>query len=291
MIKRIFLTIFFLSAFNAQAAAPQVVVSIKPIHALTAGIMKGVGVPKLVMSPHESAHHFALTPSNATAINKSALFIWVGPGMENVLEKAAKTLAINGRVLTLLDLPNLTKHPLEGQQTDPHIWLDPANAKVIVRAISESLGGIDPDNAGIYADNASKLLIKLDQLTDNLRKELEPIKGKTYLVYHDAFQYYEKAFGLTRSIPVVKDAEHTIRPAQRALIEAAVKNQNIHCIFGEPNHGEKVVKDIADQLKLDMGFLDAINSHDESSPEAPYFAMMEEIASSLHDCLASDHTK
>jgi zinc transport system substrate-binding protein len=286
MIKRILYTLILCFCCQAQAGVPSVVVSIQPIQALVAGVMEGVGVPKLLLSPHEDAHHFSLTPTEARSINKANLFIWVGPQMEMALQNAVRTLAVNGRVLKLIDTPGLTKYELNGGQVDPHIWLDPANAKVIVQYVAQALSAVDPDHAGVYGTNAEKLQVQLDELSAKLLKELEPIKDKQYFVYHDAFQYYEKAFGLTRSIPLVKDSEHTIRASQMQSIEKIASEGKIHCVFGEPNHGEKVVESVAEELDLEMGFLDPISSRDNSSAAGPYFDMMEQIASSLKGCLS-----
>lgn len=287
--NRILSLIFFLGLTNFSiAAAPKVVVSIQPVKALVAGVMKGIGTPKLLLAPYESAHHFSLTPSEAEAIYQSDLFIWVGPQMENMLEKASKTLAINGRVLTLMDVKDMTILELAEGQKDPHLWLDPENAKKIVQATADTLASIDPDNAGIYQENAKQLIVDLEALKAKLLKRLDPLKGKHYLVYHDAFQYYEKAFGLNRSIPLVKDTEHTIRASQRKFIDQQVNEKNIQCVFGEPNHGESVVENVARALNLHVGFLNPMGSDDETSPSSPYFDMMEEIASSLSDCLTRD---
>ncbi|MBP6986043.1 MAG: zinc ABC transporter substrate-binding protein [Alphaproteobacteria bacterium] len=287
--NRILSLIFFLGLTNFSiAAAPKVVVSIQPVKALVAGVMKGIGTPKLLLAPYESAHHFSLTPSEAEAIYQSDLFIWVGPQMENMLEKASKTLAINGRVLTLMDVKDMTILELAEGQKDPHLWLDPENAKKIVQATADTLASIDPDNAGIYQENAKQLIVDLEALKAKLLKRLDPLKGKHYLVYHDAFQYYEKAFGLNRSIPLVKDTEHTIRASQRKFIDQQVNEKNIQCVFGEPNHGESVVENVARALNLHVGFLNPMGSDDETNPSSPYFDMMEEIASSLSDCLTRD---
>lgn len=290
--KKILSALIFIGLTNlGYAAPPKVVVSIQPVQALVAGVMQGVGVPKLLLAPYESAHHFALTPSEAEAISQSDMFIWVGPQMEIMLEKASKSLAGNSRVITLMDEPKLKILNLENGSKDPHLWLDPENAKQIVLIAASALSGLDPENAGIYDKNAKQLILDLDALNAKLIKELEPLKGKTYIVYHDAFQYFEKAYGLNRSLPIVKDTEHTVRASQRELINQAVKSQQIQCVFGEPNHGEKVVKNIAQDLKLHVGYLNPMGSDDALSPSSPYFDMMEELASSLTACLGKAESK
>lgn len=291
MMYRILVSALFLVCFNAHAEVPKVVVTIQPVNALVAGVMKGVGVPKLLLDPHESAHHFSLTPTEAEAMTQADLFIWIGPRMETVLENSVKTLVTKGRVLTVMDIHDIILLDLEDGQKDPHLWLDPNNAKIIVRNVSETLGGMDPDHAGVYAENAANILAELDKLNDRLVNQLQSIKGKPYLVYHDAFQYFEKAFGLARSLPLVKDTEHTIRASQRSLIETKVKEDKITCVFGEPNHGEKMVESLAEQLGLHVAFLDPIRGQAGDNPEQPYFDMMDQLASSLISCIGKGDKK
>lgn len=280
---------FFLFGALSQAEAPKVVVSIKPIHSLVAGVMKGVAMPKLLLESHEDPHHFSLTPSEAKALQNADLVVWVGPQMELTLPKAIKTLVTKGRILTLLDVPQITRHELEPGHVDPHIWLDPDNAKIVVRESEKILAGLDPEHAGIYQENADRLEKELDILTAQIRQQLEPIKNAQYLVYHDAYQYFEKAFGLSRSIPVVKDTEGNLRASQRKKIQELVQQSNIHCIFGEPYHGEEVVQSLAEQLHLNVSFLDPLGLNDKSEPEGSYMAMMQDIANSLKSCLEKGH--
>jgi zinc transport system substrate-binding protein len=285
MIKRIFFTLVFaLCCFQARGATPSVVVTIQPLYSLVFGVMKGVAKPKLLLPPNEDTHHFSLTPSEAKSIHQADLFIWVGPQMELALKNAVKTLSAKGRVLTLLDLPGMTTYELEPGHVDPHIWLDPQNAKVIVRQVADVLSGMDPDHGSEYELNATELMARLDLLTAKLVAELKPLENMQYFVYHDAFQYFEKAFGLSRSIPVVKDTEHTIRASQRAHIEKLARENNIHCIFGEPFHGEKVVTSLGEQLDLHVGFLDPIGGSHKVPPQDSYFDTIETIARNLKEC-------
>jgi zinc transport system substrate-binding protein len=285
MFNRILVSLVFFTCFEVCADTPKVVVSIKPIHALVAGVMKGIGQPQLLLTAQESSHHFSLTPAKAETISRADLFVWIGPQMESALESAVKALPRKGRILTIAEIPDITKLELEPGQLDPHLWLDPKNAKVIVSTVSTMLSAIDPHNAGVYQENAKRVLTELDQLNTKLFKELEPIRGMQYLVYHDAFQYYERAFDLSRSTPVVKDTEHTIRASQRTIIDTLVREKKVQCIFGEPNHGEKVVESLAEQLNLRLSFLDPVGTTDRDNPESSYFDMMEDIASSLKNCL------
>lgn len=288
MIRRIFSILFLAIATPTWAETPNVVVTIPPIHSLVAGVMKGVSVPKLLLSSHEDAHHFSFSPSDAKMLSEADIFIWVGPQMELVLEKPIKTLGSKARLITLLDLPGIKRYDLEPGHLDPHIWLDPENAKVIVRQVAEVLSGVDPNNSGLYDENSRRIQEQLDKLSAKIREELNPVKTQQYFVYHDAFQYFEKAFGLKRSVPLVKDTEGTLRASQRQQLEKIAKENNIRCLFGEPKHGESVVEGIAEQLNLKISYLDPMGLADKASPEGSYITMMEDVASTIKACLAKE---
>ena len=90
------------------------------------------------------------------------------------------------------------KHDEHGHGAfDAHVWLDPANAKAIVHEIEETLIEADPDNAAVYEANAEALMTKLDGLITEVSEDLVPVKDQGFVVFHDAYQYFEKRFGLS----------------------------------------------------------------------------------------------
>ena len=220
----------FLLLFTANSSANadiKVVASIKPIHSLASYLMDGVGKPDLIVDGYNSPHGFALKPSHAKMLQNADLIFWVGEDLESFLEKPLKSIAKKAEKIELMEIKRLTKlefrernifeghddhghgeHKEHGHKEDkhddhhehahgehdPHIWLDPMNAKVILKEMVEHLIEKDPNNAPAYKANLKKAHKALDNLTKKIKSDL--YKDFISIVFHDAYQYFEKRFGV-----------------------------------------------------------------------------------------------
>ncbi|MDF2800031.1 MAG: zinc transporter substrate-binding protein [Devosia sp.] len=222
---------------STAMAAPNVVASIKPVHSLVAAVMEGVGEPTLIVRGAASPHTYALRPSDAGALQDADLVFWTGAGMELFLADALTTLSGQAEVVELSQAPGITLLPVreggtfeahshegeghdheheghdhEGHDHDEHahaghdhehaggdmhFWLDPQNAVHMVDAIAAALSQADPENATAYAANAEREKADLVTLQAELTASLAPVADKPFLVFHDAYQYFENRFGLT----------------------------------------------------------------------------------------------
>ncbi|HLJ64365.1 MAG TPA: zinc ABC transporter substrate-binding protein, partial [Stellaceae bacterium] len=227
-----------LSALVSPAfSAPEVVVSIKPIHSLIAGVMAGVGEPALIVEGGASPHTYALRPSDAARLQRAALIFWVGPIFEGFLVKPLQSLGQQAVVVELDRVPAIRLLPArsggtferdedepEGSsplQQDGHLWLDPLNARAIVREAVARLRAIDPDHGEIYAANGARLEARLDRLDAMLRTELQPVRGLPFVVFHDAYQYAERRYGLAAIGSITVSPEQV--PGARRLHEIHAK--------------------------------------------------------------------
>lgn len=310
-IRRLFLTAACLCALlPARALAADVVVTIKPLHSLAASVMQGVGAPRLLVSGAASPHSFALRPSDAAALRKADLIVWVGPELETALEKSLSTLAKPGSVLPVLELPGLRlleareggvwDEHAHGHDTghehkdghardhdhheDPHVWLDPANAKVIAMAVAGELARIDPANAGRYRANAEALGGRLDALHEELAARTKPLHGIGYIVFHDAYQYFEARYGLepAGSITVSPDRQ----PGARRVTEIrdTIVKRKVRCVFAEPQFEPRLQQRLVEATGAKAGVLDPLGA---ALPEGPalYFTLMRGLATALSECL------
>ena len=199
----------FISPVNAKI---KVVASIKPIHSLASYLMDGVGKPDLIVDGYASPHGFALKPSHAKMLQNADLVFWVGEDLENFLEKPLKSIAKKAEKIELMEIKGLKKlefrernifeghddhghghkedkhddHKGHGHKEDkhddhkghahgeydPHIWLDPMNAKVILSEMAEHLIENDQENASKYKANLKKAHKDLDKLTKKVKSEL-----------------------------------------------------------------------------------------------------------------------
>ncbi|MFS8045815.1 zinc ABC transporter substrate-binding protein ZnuA [Rhizobium sp. BR 314] len=304
------------STAATAADAPKVVVSIKPIHSLVAAIMQGVGTPDLIVDGAASPHTYALKPSNARSLQQAQVVFWVGPGMEAFLQKPLSSLGSNATIVELDQAPGIAKLKFrEGGAFEPHddgdgdeapagdsrghdhsdhdhgefdthLWLDPHNAKAMVAEITTSLVAADPVNALTYETNQKTLNGKLDALDAEIASTLAPVKDKPFIVFHDAYQYFEHRYGVRVSGSITVSPE-TIPGAQRvAEIHSKVADLGATCVFAEPQFEPKLVNVVLEGTSAKSGVLDPEAATLPQGPEL-YFDLMRGIASSLKSCLAA----
>ncbi|MCY4261354.1 MAG: zinc ABC transporter substrate-binding protein [Rhodobacteraceae bacterium] len=167
---------------------------------------------------------------------------------------------------------------------DPHLWTDPAIAELIAMYVAEKLGEKDPANAARYTDNAAQLIERLRELDAEVADILAPIKDRPYIVFHDAYQYFEVRYGLNSVATIL------LRPEQppsanrlRAMRELIAETGTI-CVFSEPQFPADIVDVIIEDTSVRSGVLDPIGAFLENGPEL-YFMLIRTMASSLRTCL------
>jgi zinc transport system substrate-binding protein len=314
MIRSIFFAFaaILASSISTLAEPPKVVASFKPVHSLVASVMEGIGEPYLLVKGAASPHTYSMTPSDAATLQDAAAIFWIGPGLETFLDKPLEALARTAKVVALEDLSNLTlhyarengsfeQHAHESEQSeteksaehehghehgaiDPHIWLDPENAKAMAREIAKSLSGIDPANTATYEANTDRLVSELDALSRELETTLMPVKGKPFITFHDAFQYFEKRFEVEAagSVTIVPDASPG---AERiSSLQAKVKDLGAVCLFSEPNFDPKIMSVIMEGSNAKIATLDPEASA-LAEGKALYAKSLREIAAVMQECL------
>jgi zinc transport system substrate-binding protein len=167
---------------------------------------------------------------------------------------------------------------------DLHFWLDPNNAIEIVKSITQELSAIYPENINIYKKNA-KNIIKEIKTTDLLIKSmLEPVRNKPYIVFHDAYQYFEKAYSLKSVGSILVDPELPASAKRIIKIRSKIKSLNAHCVFKEPQFRAKIVKTVIDGTTTKIGILDPLGADIKSGP-GMYTNLLKNIAENLNACL------
>jgi zinc transport system substrate-binding protein len=284
-----------------------VIASIKPVHSLVAAVMEGAGEPALIVEGAASPHSYSLKPSQAAALQDADVVFWIGEGLETFLEKPIATIGASTTTVELLDAPGLETlgfreggafeahedehddaHGEEAEhghgEIDTHVWLDPQNAKALAAAIANALATADAGNAALYKANAAALDERLDALTAEIAAELAPLGGKGYIVFHDAYQYFERRFGLTPagSITVTPD----IMPGAERLkeIRAKIAELGATCVFAEPQFEPRLVTVAIEGTNARSAVLDPLGAGLVAGPEL-YFELMRAMAASFGDCL------
>lgn len=174
-------------------------------------------------------------------------------------------------------------HAHEGEG-DMHFWLDPENAKLMVTEIATVLAEADPDNAATYEANAEAERVRLDQLEEELRTTLAPVAGKPFIVFHDAYQYFERRFGLTVAGSITVSPETLPGAARVDELRAKVAELGATCVFAEPNFQPAIVSTIIEGTPAKAGTLDPEGAALTPGPDL-YAELLRGLATGLVDCL------
>ncbi len=312
-----FLAILSTAVGANAAAAPKVVVTIKPVHSLVARLMAGIGEPRLVVDGSASPHTFTLGPSVARAINEADVFIRVSDTLEPFTRKIVTALPSGVTVVTLAGAPGVKlfdqrhggtfeKHVHEDAGAhandeesgrddhddhdedgkDGHLWLDPDNAKAIAAAAAKAIAGRYPEYAEKVHQNEVALDADLDALDHELSGELKGSHGKPFIVFHDATQYFERHFGLAAagSITVSPD----VPPSARRLTEVRSKIGSLGavCVFSEPSFQPNLVAAVTEGTRARSATIDAEGQLLTPGPNL-YFELMHGMARNLAGCLTA----
>jgi len=164
---------------------------------------------------------------------------------------------------------------------DPHIWLDPMNAKIIIKKVTNQLSKLDKDNSSAYKSNSKKALKEIDNLIKQVKSDIN--KDAKVVVFHDAYQYFEKRFdvniigALTVNTDVLPGAE------QLAEIREVIEHEKVTCVLSEPQFNPDIVKTIANDTNINMGVLDPLGAKLDKG-KTLYFNLISNISSSLKNC-------
>ncbi|MEW6445466.1 MAG: zinc ABC transporter substrate-binding protein [Pseudomonadota bacterium] len=303
-LSRLLLPLFAM-AFAAQAAAaPNVVTSIKPIDDLVRAVMDGVGEPVRLIPPGSSPHTYALKPSERLAAETADVLFWIGPEVETSLVKVSKSLRPSARIITLTEMPDIDLLPARkggdwerkprgdahghahASSLDGHLWLSPANASMIVRAANATLSAADPANAERYAANAEKTIRRLAALNAELRDKLAPVQDKPFIVFHDAYQYFEHSYGLHAVGSILVNPEAMAGAKRVSEMRAKIKALGATCVFSEPQFEPKLVQTLIEGANARAGVLDPLGANLPSGLEG-YESLLRNLSENLGGCLAA----
>ena len=282
-----------------------VVVTSKPIHSLAAGVMAGVGSPHLLVTGNASPHTYALKPSDAKALNGAQVVFRVSEQLEPFTAKVVSTLPASVRVVSLAEAPGIERLDMrEGgtfeshdhkhahgagnaaeDESDPHVWLDPTNARRIVAYIADVLAQASLNDAARFRSNAAELEQRLGQLSTELAGALKPVAAKPFVVLHDSLQYLEARYGLTAvgSITVKPDQQPSAR--RIAELRRKVGELSAVCVFGEPQFPDKLISSVTEGTAAKTAVIDPEGGLISPGPDL-YFELMRKTAAAIRGCLA-----
>jgi zinc transport system substrate-binding protein len=302
---------------SAQAEV-KVLTSIKPLQLIAAAIQDGTGEPAVLLPPGASPHHYALRPSDLRQVRDATLVYWIGPSLEAFLPAVLKER--QGPSVAVQDLPGLHlrrfgaehehgdddhdeahgdehghaqggepeyahDHDHRPGSLDAHLWLAPANARVIATRLAADLSQADPANAARYAANLEAFEVQLTAKDQALRAQLAPVAGKPYFVFHEAFDYFEEAYGLAHRGVFALGAD--VQPGARhvAAMREELKAAGPTCVFTEPPLQPKIATTLSSGLPVTLVELDPLGARVAVNGQG-YAGLLQGVADTLSGCLA-----
>ncbi|AGE18582.1 high-affinity zinc uptake system protein ZnuA [Serratia marcescens] len=282
-LQRTLLASALLMAGPLSSASAAVVTSIRPLGFIAAAIADGVTPTEVLLPDGASPHDFALRPSDIQRLRSADLVLWVGPDMEAFLTKALVPISAT-RKLAISELPAVKPLLMKGEEDDDHehageahnhadddhghhhgeynmhVWLSPEIAKVTAIAIHDRLLELMPQNKDKLDANLRQFENLLTQTDKNVGNMLTPVQGKGYFVFHDAYGYFEKHYGLSPLGHFTVNPE--IQPGAQRLhqIRTQLVEQKAVCVFAEPQFRPAVINAVAKGTKVRSGTLDPLGT-------------------------------
>ena len=308
---------------SSWASAPRVAVDIAPLHSIVAQVMDGVGEPALLIQPEASPHSYSLRPSEAEALAEAQVVFWISEDLTPWLENSLDNLAGSANKVEMLELPATVKYAFREGATfeahthgehgeehhddehdehhedqhadheehhhhhgdhDPHAWLDPMNAKIWSGEIARVLSEVDSDNASVYRENARDFARSMDDLMASLNERANRIEGIRFIVFHDAYQYFERRFDLLAAGAIsVSDASDP-SPARIREIQSMVTDLGVTCAYTEPQYDPRLVKTVFEGSEVKtVGIMDPLGADIEIGG-SHYPKLLERLMGSLEKC-------
>ncbi|MFC5696084.1 zinc ABC transporter substrate-binding protein [Pseudomonas sp. GCM10022186] len=288
-------------AIHAQADV-RLLTSIKPLQLIAAAVQDGAGQPDVLLPPGASPHQYALRPSDVRRVREADLFYWVGPDLEGFLPRVLQgrdkpSVALHGEPgMTLRHFEALhDEHEGEHDEhehdhdhrpgsVDAHLWLLPANARVMAARMAADLAAVDPANAARYQANLKAFEGRLDRLDAKLKARMAKVAGKPFFVFHEAFDYFEAAYGLRHA--GVFSVAGEVQPGARhvAAMRQRLQKAGPSCVFSEPPARPRLAETLTEGLPVRLAELDALGTNAPVAANG-YETLLQNLGDGLAGCL------
>ncbi|MFJ3470757.1 zinc ABC transporter substrate-binding protein [Pseudomonas sp. NPDC090201] len=293
----VFITGFF--AISTAQAEVRVLTSIKPLQLIAAAVQDGVAVPEVLLPPGASPHNYALRPSDVRRVQEVDLLYWIGPDMETFLPRV-----LSGRTkasVAVQTLPGMhlrhfvasSEHHDDGDDhdhrpgsVDAHLWLSTVNARIIAAKMAADLSQADPANAARYESNVKAFDERMDALDAKIKQRVAGIADKKYFVFHEAFDYFEEAYGIQHA--GVFAVSHEVQPGAQhvAAMRARLTEYGKTCVFSEPPLRPKLADTLSAGLPVKLAELDGLGGYTPATAQG-YEQLLNKLADDLAGCLES----
>ncbi|MBD8709710.1 zinc ABC transporter substrate-binding protein ZnuA [Pseudomonas sp. CFBP 13711] len=304
IVSRLFLLfVVFITGFSTITAAEanvRVLTSIKPLQLIAAAVQDGVAVPEVLLPPGASPHNYALRPSDVRRVQEADLLYWIGPDMETFLPRVLSgrsKASVPVESLPGMHLRHFTAsaehhdddedehdHDHRPGSVDAHLWLSSVNARVIAAKMAADLSQADPANAARYESNVKAFSARLDALDAKIKQRVAGISGKQYFVFHEAFDYFEEAYGLKHAGVFAVSSEVQPGAQHVAAMRARLTEFGKTCVFSEPPLRPRLADTLSAGLPVKLAELDGLGGYTPATAQG-YEQLLSKLADDLAGCL------
>ena len=311
MKKLLWAALILFASSPAMAEVEGVVSSIKPIHSLVENVLGDSGKSALIVTGNQSPHGYHLRPSEVKKLSTARVVFYIDDDFETFLVKPLSNLDKNVVRVPLVKAAGIplleartsgtweahihageedAKHDEHEENDehhaheDMHVWLAPENAIQMVGAIEKALSETYPAQAKTFHANAAHTIKKLNALDKKLRTTLKPVEGKPYIVFHDAFQYFEKAYGLTSVGSITLSPEQAPSAKRIKEVRAKVSGLKAVCVFSEAQFSKRLVDSVMEGSTAKSRVLDEHGPNIQPGKDL-YFILLSRIAERMESCL------
>jgi zinc transport system substrate-binding protein len=304
MIKPLYLS-FRISLFtmlpfaigHSDQNSPKIVTTLHPISLIAAEIVGAKESITVLVPAGSSAHHYQLKPSHVKALEHADMVIWVGGSLELFMTKVVNNLNRDKAILTLEESPEIeilryrsnavwksdSHHHEHDNDIDGHLWLSPNNAMVIAKEITRRLSELFPDNKVFYGTNLDKFISRIESADNTIKSKLAPYAQTPFLVYHDAFQYFEAHYGLNSLGAFITESTNSLSAKRLSELNKLIISSNIKCIFADRQYDPSVPNKVAAQTGAHVVILDPLGST-ITMPNGGYITLLETISENMLSC-------
>lgn len=278
---RIFLFALLITVISSTSRADvDIVTTIKPLQLIAQAVVQDHGSVRAIMDPQQSPHHFTLSPSDRIAVARADLALWIGPEFETFLADFFAQADIAQKSITVVDTDELRLHSLEGGQADAHLWLDSGNALRIAEVVLQRVQQMDPSNGQAYRDNFDKFSLEISAVDAEIAQRFQSPPAASYAVYHHAYQYFERQFGLQHSMVFLRDPE--TQPSIREIV--ALRDQlaklEPSCLLLEIDSSRELVNTVLNGYEMKLITVDLLGA-----ASAGFGDFMRSLADDFYQCL------
>ena len=253
----------------------------------------------LLVTGGVTPHIFRMRPSDFKKVVEADVLFYVSPKFETFLKTTSLVNRASLNTIALAEQEDIKLYPYRDSKVwfaddeglgghdhsgmDLHIWLDPGNTRRIVEIIKDTLSELDPTNSVDYARNARNLINDLYKQEELIREQLRPLRDSAMIVYHDAFQYYERAFSLRSMGAIELSPDKPPSVKHIAALKKIAEERNVTCVLTIPGTHPKIAMTVIGNTNAGYGVVDHLGQYLDAGPDT-YMQILSEITKSILEC-------